>query len=300
MIYNSMTEIIGNTPMVRLARLSPEAKLYAKVESFNPAGSVKDRAALYMIAEAEEKGLVSAGGTLIAPTSGNTGIGLAAVGRIRGYRVILTMPDSMSVERISLLKAYGGEVVLTPAADGMQGSVNKAQELARDIPNSTIIAQFDSRANALAHYETTGPEIYRDLPDVDILVAGIGTGGTITGIARYLKEQNPNVVIIGIEPYDSPLITKGYSGSHKLQGIGANFIPSVLDMSLVDQVITITTEEAFGGMHALVEKEGLLCGITSGAAVSGAVKLASLPENKGKKIVALLPDTGERYLSVSE
>ncbi len=298
MIYNSIIELVGNTPLVRLNNISPEAELYAKVEFFNPAGSVKDRAALYMIAEAEEKGLVKAGGTLIAPTSGNTGIGLCAVGGLRGYKVILTMPESMSTERIKLIKAYGGEVVLTSAADGMAGCVKKADELAHKIPNSAVIRQFESEANAKAHYETTGVEIYRDLPDVDIFVAGIGTGGTVTGIARYLKEQKPDVKIIGIEPADSPLITKGYTGAHQLQGIGANFIPEVLDLSLIDEVIAITADEAFGGAELLSKKEAIFCGISSGAALCGAMAVLSRPENKGKKAVVLLPDGGERYLSV--
>ena len=270
--------------------------LLAKLESFNPAGSAKDRVALSMICAAEEAGLLKEGSVIIEPTSGNTGIGLAAVAAARGYRTIIVMPDSMSVERQLLMTAYGAELVLTPGAEGMTGSIRKAEELAKEIPNSFIPNQFHNPANAKAHYDTTGPEIWRDTDGtVDIFVAGIGTGGTVTGVGRYLKEQNPNVKIVGVEPAASPLLTKGISGSHGLQGIGANFIPGVLDQSVLDQVLTATEEEAYAAGRLLGKTEGILAGISSGAALAAAIRLAK--ENTGKNIVVLLPDTGDRYLS---
>ncbi len=281
MIYNSIIDTVGNTPIVKLERMFPNASVYAKVEYFNPAGSVKDRAALYMIREAERLGNIQAGGTLIAPTSGNTGIGLCAMGRLMGYKVVLTMPESMSRERVALLRAYGGEVILTPAGLGMQGSVDKAEELAKSLGNATVIRQFDSKANALAHYETTGVEILGDLPDVDKFIAGIGTGGTVTGIARRLKETLPNVKIIGVEPKNSPLITEGKAGAHKIQGIGANFIPSVLELGLIDEVVAISDEDAYKYTRLLCERESLLCGLSSGAAGACADMIASRPETKG-------------------
>ena len=295
MIKHSIIDTIGNTPLIQLERINPN--IYAKAELFNPAGSAKDRAALYMIREAEAAGL-KAGGTLIAPTSGNTGIGLCAVGSVMGYRAVIVLPDNMSEERIKLIKAYGGEVVMTPAALGMKGAIDEADRLEASLDNAVVIRQFDSEANANAHYETTGPEIYGDLPEADIFVAGIGTGGTITGVARYLKEKNPAIEIIGVEPADSPLITEGRAGAHKLQGIGANFIPKVLDLSVIDRVLTATTEEAFEGKRLLSQKEGLLVGISGGAAFAVAQRVAM--EKPEAKLVVLLPDTGERYLSVSE
>ena len=295
MIKHSIIDTIGNTPLIQLERINPN--IYAKAELFNPAGSAKDRAALYMIREAEAAGL-KAGGTLIAPTSGNTGIGLCAVGSVMGYRAVIVLPDNMSEERIKLIKAYGGEVVMTPAALGMKGAIDEADRLEASLDNAVVIRQFDSEANANAHYETTGPEIYGDLPEADIFVAGIGTGGTITGVARYLKEKNPDIEIIGVEPADSPLITEGRAGAHKLQGIGANFIPKVLDPGVIDRVLTATTEEAFEGKRLLSQKEGLLVGISGGAAFAVAQRVAM--EKPEAKLVVLLPDTGERYLSVSE
>lgn len=295
MIKHSIIDTIGNTPLIQLERINPN--IYAKAELFNPAGSAKDRAALYMIREAEAAGL-KAGGTLIAPTSGNTGIGLCAVGSVLGYKAVIVLPDNMSEERIKLIKAYGGEVVMTPAALGMKGAIDEADRLEASLDNAVVIRQFDSEANANAHYETTGPEIYGDLPEADIFVAGIGTGGTITGVARYLKEKNPAIEIIGVEPADSPLITEGRAGAHKLQGIGANFIPKVLDPGVIDRVLTATTEEAFEGKRLLSQKEGLLVGISGGAAFAAAQRVAM--EKPEAKLVVLLPDTGERYLSVSE
>lgn len=302
MIFNSMTETIGKTPLLRLNAIEEKyglkAKLYAKLEAFNPAGSIKDRAALYMILDAEERGDLKPGGTIIEPTSGNTGIGLAAIAAARGYRAIFVLPESMSVERRKLLKAYGAELVLTDAALGMQGAVDKADELAESIDGAMVMGQFKNPANARAHVKTTGPEIWEDLDGkVDILVAGIGTGGTVTGTGRYLKEKNQNVKVVGVEPADSPLISEGRAGSHKLQGIGANFIPELLDKSVIDDMSLITTEEAYGGVRDLARNEGYLAGITSGAALAAAVKKAQEAENEGKNIVVILPDTGERYLS---
>ena len=301
-VYNSITELIGNTPLLRLnvveKALGLEAKIYAKVESFNPAGSAKDRVGLAMIKDAEEKGLLKPGATIIEPTSGNTGIGLAAAAASRGYKVILTMPDTMSVERRNLLKAYGAEVVLTEGAKGMAGSIEKANELAASIEGSFIPGQFDNQANAKVHYETTGPEIYRDLDgNVDFFVAGVGTGGTITGTGRYLKENIEGVKVVAVEPARSPLLSEGKAGPHGLQGIGANFIPSILDTEVYDEIITVTDEDAYDKGRMVASNEGFLVGITAGAALHAAFELATRPENKGKTIVALFPDTGDRYLS---
>ena len=301
-IYRSVTELIGRTPLLELCNYERNhglhATLLAKLECMNPAGSAKDRVAANMIARAEESGQLAPGGTIIEPTSGNTGIGLAAAAAAKGYHVILTMPDTMSVERRALIAAYGAEIVLTPGADGMSGAVARAEELHRSIPGSIIAGQFENPANARAHYETTGPEIWEDTEGkVDIFVAGIGTGGTITGIGRYLKEKSPAVQVVGVEPASSPLLTGGKAGPHGLQGIGANFVPELLDRSLLDAVIPVTDEDAFRMAKELVRAEGLLCGITSGAALWAAVALAGRPENAGKTVVALLPDSGDRYLS---
>lgn len=301
-VYNNICELIGNTPLVRLNAvekiLNLDAKIYAKVEVFNPAGSAKDRVGLAMITDAEKRGVLKPGATIIEPTSGNTGIGLAAAAASRGYKVILTMPDTMSVERRNLLKAYGAQVVLTEGSKGMQGSIDKANELSSQIEGSFIPGQFDNPANPEIHYETTGPEIYRDLDgNIDIFVAGVGTGGTITGIGRYLKEQKPDVRIVAIEPASSPLLSEGKAGPHGLQGIGANFIPSILDTEIYDEIITVTDSEAYDKGRLVASAEGFLVGITAGAAVHAAIILAQRPENKGKNIVALLPDTGDRYLS---
>ena len=301
-VYNSISELVGNTPLIRLnaieRTLGLEAAIYANAEAFNPAGSSKDRVGLAMIEDAEKKGLLKPGATIIEPTSGNTGIGLAAAAASRGYKVILTMPDTMSVERRNLLKAYGAQVVLTEGSGGMQGSIDKAEELSRRIPGSFIPGQFDNPSNPQIHYLTTGPEIYRDLDGkVDFFVAGVGTGGTITGTGRYLKEQNPDIKVIAIEPASSPLLSQGKAGPHGLQGIGANFVPSILDTHVYDEIITVTDEEAYEKGRLAASKEGFLVGITSGAALHGAVLLALRPENKGKNIVVLLPDTGDRYLS---
>ena len=298
MLYKSMEELIGNTPLVALKKISSSANILAKLESRNISGSAKDRIALGMILDAEEKGLLKAGGTIIEPTSGNTGIGLCAVAAARGYRCIIVMPDTMSVERQKLVAAYGGEVVLTPGAEGMTGAIAKAQALTEEISGSIVAGQFTNPANPAAHYKTTGPEIWQDTEGkVDIFVAGIGTGGTISGVGRYLKEKNPEIRIVGIEPADSPLLSEGRSGSHKLQGIGANFVPDTLNRSILDEVLTVTTEEAYAAARRLGREEGLLGGISSGAALHGAMVLAQRPENAGKNIVVLLPDSGERYLS---
>ena len=302
MIYNDITETIGRTPLLRLNGIEKKrnlkAELYAKLEAFNPAGSIKDRAAYYMIKDAEERGILKPGGTIIEPTSGNTGIGLAAIAAAKGYRAIFVLPESMSVERRKLLKAYGAELVLTDAALGMQGAVDKADELAKEIDGAMVMGQFENPANARAHVETTGPEIWEALDGkVDMIVAGVGTGGTITGTGKFLKGKNPAVRVIGVEPYDSPLISEGRAGAHKLQGIGANFIPELLDKSVIDDMSLITTEEAYGGVRALATEEGYLAGITSGAALAAALKEAGKPENGGRRIVVILPDTGERYLS---
>ena len=300
--YASMEALIGNTPLVRLERLSACAQLHtpvcAKLESFNPAGSAKDRVALSMILQAEQDGLLAPGGTIIEPTSGNTGIGLAAVAARRGYRAIIVMTDSMSIERQLLMRAYGAEVLLTPGKDGMTGAIAKAQMLAAEIPGSFIPGQFENPANAQAHFDTTGPEIWEDTDGkIDIFVAGVGTGGTVTGVGRFLKSKNPHVQIVAVEPASSPLLSKGHAGAHGLQGIGANFVPKVLDTNIIDRIIAVTEAEAYAAGRLLARTEGLLAGISSGAALHAAMELAKLPDNEGKAIVALLPDTGERYLS---
>ena len=302
MIYQSIEELVGNTPLLLPEKYnqkhSPKASILCKLESFNPAGSAKDRVALYMIRNAEEKGLLRLGSTIIEPTSGNTGIGLAAIGTAKGYKVILTMPDTMSMERRNLLAAFGAEIILTPGAEGMQGSINKAHELAKEIPGSVIPSQFDNPANPTAHYCTTGVEIWKDTEGkVDIFVAGVGTGGTLSGVGKYLKEQNPNCKIVAVEPASSPLLSGGKAGAHGLQGIGANFVPKNYDASICDEIIPVTEEDAYAAARELVALEGILVGITSGAALHAAAILANRPENEGKTIVALLPDTGERYLS---
>ena len=301
-IYTSADQLIGNTPLLELTRLEQKydlpARILAKLEYFNPAGSAKDRVALSMIRSAEEQGLLKPGATIIEPTSGNTGIGLASVAAARGYRVIIVMPDSMSAERQILMGAYGAQLVLTPGAEGMTGAIAKAEELAKQIPGSFIPDQFSNPANATAHYESTGPEIWADTDgNVDIFVAGVGTGGTITGTGRYLKARDPGIRIVAVEPADSPLLSAGKSGPHGIQGIGANFVPRVLDTSVYDEVMTVTTEDSYAAGRLLGRSEGILCGISSGAALHAAIGLAKLPENAGKTIVVLLPDTGDRYLS---
>lgn len=301
-IYKGAIEMIGNTPLMEVVRLEEsyglKAKILAKLEYFNPAGSVKDRAAKYMIEDAEAKGLLKEGSVIIEPTSGNTGIGLASIAAVKGYRMILTMPETMSVERRNILKAYGAEIVLTDGTKGMKGAIEKAQELAAETPNSFIPGQFDNPANARAHKETTGPEIWRDTNGrVDIFVAGVGTGGTVTGVGAYLKEQNPNVKVVAVEPSTSPVLSKGISGPHKIQGIGAGFVPSVLDTKIYDEVITVEGDDAFATGKEIAKKEGVLVGISSGAAIWAAIELAKRPENEGKNIVVLLPDSGDRYYS---
>ena len=301
-IYTAADQLIGRTPLLRLVRLEQQlglnAVLLAKLESFNPAGSVKDRVAKAMLDDAEAKGLIGPGGTIIEPTSGNTGIGLASVAAARGYRVIIVMPDTMSVERRQLMMAYGAELVLTPGARGMTGAIEKAKELASQTPGSFIPGQFENPANPDVHYRTTGPEIWEDTDGkIDLFVAGVGTGGTITGVSRYLKEQNPAIHVAAVEPADSPVLSGGKAGPHKLQGIGAGFVPDALDQNAYDEVLTVTTEQAFEASRALGRAEGVLAGISSGAALAGAIRLAKLPENAGKTIVTLLPDTGDRYLS---
>ena len=298
MIAKNITEIIGKTPLVRLEKLFPEVDICAKLEYFNPAGSVKDRAALFMIEDAEKKGLLKAGSVIIEPTSGNTGIGLATIGASKGYRVILTMPDTMSVERRRLLSAYGAEIVLTDGKLGMKGSIDKANELKARYEGAFIAGQFDNPANPDAHYNTTAPEIWADTDGkIDIFVAGVGTGGTLSGIGRFLKEKNPDIKIVAVEPASSPLISEGRSGPHGLQGIGANFIPENFDSSVCDEVITVSEENAFAYAKALAREEGYLTGISSGAVLYAADVLSGREENKGKRIVVLLPDGGERYLS---
>lgn len=297
-IAHTVTELIGNTPLLALERFAPGGKVLAKLECLNPLSSAKDRVGYYMIRDAEEKGLLKPGATIVEPTSGNTGVGLAYVAAARGYKVVLTMPDSMSVERRSLLAALGAELVLTPAAEGMAGAVAKAEELVKSTPGAWMADQFGNPANARAHYETTGPEIWADTEGaVDVFVAGVGTGGTVTGVGRYLKEKDPGIRIVAVEPMESPLLSEGKAGPHGIQGIGANFIPSVLDRSVVDEVVTVTTDEAKAAAKALARQEGILVGISSGAAAFAAGALAQRPEFAGKTIVALLPDTGERYLS---
>ena len=301
-VFSSVLDLVGGTPLLEAKNLERElglkAKILMKLEYLNPAGSVKDRIARAMILDAREKGLLKEGATLIEPTSGNTGIGLASMAASLGYRLILTMPETMSIERRNILKAYGAEIVLTDGARGMTGAIEKAKELAQEIPDSFIPGQFENPVNPKAHIETTGPEIWEDTKGkVDIFVAGVGTGGTITGVGTYLKEKNPNVKIVAMEPSDSPVLSGGKPGPHKLQGIGAGFIPDTLDTEIYDEILTIGSEEAFSGARQIAQKEGVLVGISSGAAFAAAVKLAKRPENEGKTIVVLLPDSGDRYYS---
>ena len=302
-IYTSATQLIGHTPLLKVNNYLKDqniegVELLAKLEYFNPAGSVKDRIALAMIEDAEKKGILKEGSTIIEPTSGNTGIGLASVAAAKGYRTILTLPETMSVERRNLLKAYGAELVLTEGAKGMKGAIAKAEELEKSIPEAVILGQFDNPANPAAHAATTGPEIWEDTDGkVDIFVAGVGTGGTVTGIGTYLKSKNPNVKIVAVEPADSPVLSGGQPGPHKLQGIGAGFVPSVLNTGIYDEIFTVTTDQAFTTGRLIAHKEGILVGITSGAALYAAAQIAKRPENAGKTVVALLPDSGDRYLS---
>ena len=301
-IYTSADQLVGKTPLLELTHLEKaydlKAKILAKLEYFNPAGSVKDRIAKAMIDDAEQKGLLKAGSVIIEPTSGNTGIGLASVAAARGYRIIIVMPETMSVERRQLMKAYGAELVLTEGAKGMKGAIAKADELAKEIPNSFVPGQFVNPANPKAHFETTGPEIYDDTDGkVDIFVAGVGTGGTITGVGQYLKSKNPNVKVVAVEPKSSAVLSTGVAGAHKIQGIGAGFVPDVLDTKVYDEIIPVENDDAFAAGKAVGKHEGVLVGISSGAAVWAAIELAKRPENTGKTIVVLLPDTGDRYLS---
>ena len=301
-IYTSAEQLIGKTPLLELTHIEKEydlkAKVVAKLEYFNPAGSVKDRVAKAMIDEAERTGALKAGSVIIEPTSGNTGIGLAAVAAARGYRIIIVMPETMSVERRQLMKAYGAELVLTEGSKGMKGAIAKAEELAKEIPDSFIPGQFDNPANPQAHYAHTGPEIFEDTDgEVDIFVAGVGTGGTVTGVGKYLKEKKPDVKIVAVEPATSAVLSTGVAGAHKIQGIGAGFVPKVLNTEIYDEIITVTNEDAFATGRLIGQKEGVLVGISSGAAAHAAIELAKRPENAGKTIVALLPDTGDRYLS---
>ena len=302
-VVENAVELIGNTPLLKLNNFSKkmnitDAAIYAKLEYLNPTGSVKDRAAFAMICDAEEKGILKEGATIIEPTSGNTGIGIASVAAVKGYRAILTLPDTMSVERRNLLKAYGAELVLTEGAKGMKGAIEKAEELCKEIEGAIILGQFDNQANAEAHYRTTGPEIWEQLDkNVDIFVAGAGTGGTITGIGKYLKEQKPDVKVVAVEPADSPVLSKGIAGPHKIQGIGAGFVPQIMDVEVCDEIMTIGNEDSFEYGRAFARAEGILVGISSGATLKAAADLAKRPENKGKNIVVLLPDSGDRYLS---
>jgi len=301
-VYNNISELIGKTPLLQLSNYQKKqglkANIFGKLEMYNPAGSVKDRIAYNMIKTAEENNFLKPGATIIEPTSGNTGIGLAAIAAAKGYKVILTMPDTMSVERRKLLKAYGAKLVLTPGSDGMKGAIAKAEELAEEIENAFIPAQFDNPANPKIHYETTGPEIYNDMDgEVDIFISGIGTGGTITGAGKYLKEKIKDIKIIAVEPTDSPILSKGEAGPHKIQGIGAGFVPQVLDTKIYDEVITVTNDEAFAVTRQITTHEGILVGISAGAAIHAAVEVAKRETSTGKNIVVILPDTGERYLS---
>ena len=301
-VYKAISDLIGNTPLVELTHIEEKeglgASVIAKVEFFNPAGSVKDRIAKKMIEDAEKKGLIKPGATLIEPTSGNTGIGIASVAAAKGYKAIMTMPETMSVERRNLLKAYGAKVVLTDGKAGMKGAIAKAKELAATIPNSFIPSQFENPSNPQAHYESTGPEIWKDTEGkVDIFVAGVGTGGTVSGTGKYLKDQNPNVKVVAVEPATSPVLSEGHAGPHGIQGIGAGFVPNILDTSVYDEVFTVTNEQAYETGRLIAHNEGMLVGISSGAATYAAIQIAKRPENKGKTIVVLLPDTGERYLS---
>ncbi len=301
-LVSKATDLIGGTPLLELNNFSKardlEANVYAKLEYFNPAGSVKDRVALAMINDAEASGRLQPGGTIIEPTSGNTGIGLASVAAARGYKIIITMPETMSVERRNLLKAYGAELVLTEGSKGMTGAIAKAEELQKEIPNSVIPGQFVNPANPAIHEATTGPEIWKDLDGkVDIFVAGVGTGGTVTGVGRYLKKQNSDIKIVAVEPKSSPVLSEGHGGPHKIQGIGAGFVPEILDTTIYDEIIPVENEDAFATGKSFARQEGVLVGISSGAALWAAAELAKRPENKGKNIVALLPDTGDRYLS---
>lgn len=304
-IYSKATELIGHTPLLRVENYMREkgiedADILVKLEYLNPAGSVKDRIALSMVEDAERKGILKPGATIIEPTSGNTGIGLASVAAAKGYRTILTLPDTMSVERRNLLKAYGAQLVLTEGAKGMKGAIARAEELRQEIPGAVILGQFDNAANPAAHAAATGPEIWEDTDgQVDIFVAGVGTGGTITGIGTYLKSKNPKVQIVAVEPSDSPVLSGGKPGPHKLQGIGAGFVPSILNTQVYDEIFTVTTEQAFSAGREIARREGILVGITSGAALYAASQLALRPQNKGKTIVALLPDSGDRYLSTT-
>lgn len=303
-IYSSMEQLIGGTPLLELSNLEKQlglkAKILAKLESFNPAGSAKDRIALSMLNEAEKEGTLLPGGTVIEPTSGNTGIALAAIGAARGYRVIIVMPDTMSAERIKTMKAYGAEVILTPGQLGMQGSIDKAEALKKEIPGSMIAGQFSNPANPKAHYDTTGPELWRDTDGkIDILVAGVGTGGTISGTGRYLKEKNPAIQVIAVEPASSPLLSKGVAGAHGIQGIGANFIPTALDTDVYDEIMPVQDEDAYAFGRLLCRCEGIMVGISSGAAAWAAVEAAKRPENAGKSIAVIFTDTGSRYLSTN-
>lgn len=297
-VYQNLIELVGNTPMLRLNNMEKTnnltGEIYAKLEKYNPAGSVKDRAALEIIEDAERKGILKPGATIIEPTSGNTGIGLAFIARLKGYKVILTMPSSMSEERIKVLKAYGAEVVLTDAALGMQGSLDKADEILKQTPGAIIAGQFTNPANVNAHYKTTGPEIWEDMDgNIDVFIASVGTGGTLTGTAKYLKEKNKDIKIVAVEPAESPLISKGIAGQHGIQGIGANFIPEILDRNIIDEVYTVTTDEAYQSSREVAQKEGLLVGISSGSVIAAAKHYAK----NNKKVVIILPDSGERYLS---
>lgn len=304
LIYKSIEELIGGTPMLELTHLeelfSLKARIFAKLEFLNPGGSIKDRAAKNMLDDAEEKGILKKGSVIIEPTSGNTGIGLALVGTARGYRCMIVMPDSMSVERIKMMEALGAEVILTEGAKGMAGAIEKANELSKEIPDSFIAGQFDNPANAKAHYKSTGPEIYEATDGkADFLVSAIGTGGTITGTGQYLKEKIPGIKVVGVEPQSSPVLSKGISGKHGIQGIGAGFVPKVLDTDIYDEIICVSDDEAFEMGRMMAQKEGVLCGISSGAAVCAALKLASMEENEGKNIVVILPDTADRYMSTA-